>query len=409
MPLDATTIRRQFPFLTTRAKATPIIYLDSAATAQKPDCVIAAMTDALQTATGGVHRGMHPLSERATTLYESAREEVAHFIGAKPEEIIFTKNATESINLVARSFATSQLQRGDTIVLTLLEHHSNIVPWMQLAEEKNLHIRWIDIDDTGRLRMDQMEEALTDAQTKLLAITGQSNVLGVCPDLQTILSMARKHDVRTLVDAAQMIVHTPVDVRALHCDFLAFSGHKLYGPGGIGVLYAKEEILREMPPFLGGGSMIRTVDLTHFVADDPPHRFEAGTPPAAEAHALGAAIRWLTALPAEDRHAHEHLLLAHAMKRLQNIEGLHILGPQSAEDRRGLLSFTLEGVHPHDLTDLLGQQNICLRAGHHCAQPLHDRLGITASTRLSLGLYNTIEEIDTCANAIEEIKQAFEK
>ncbi len=409
MPLDTAAIRRQFPFLAPRVDGQTIVYLDSAATAQKPSCVIDALTEAMKTSTGGVRRGMHPLSERATTLYESARQEVARFIGAQPQEIIFTKNATESINLVARSYAASVLREGDVIVLTLLEHHSNIVPWLQLSEEKGIAIRWIDIDDAGRLRMDEMEEALSDPRTKLLAVTGQSNVLGVRPDLATVLPMAKSHGVRTLVDAAQRIVHTPVDVRALDCDFLAFSGHKLFGPDGIGVLYGRGELLRDMPPFLGGGSMIRTVDRAHFLPEDPPYRFEAGTPPAAEAHALAAAIRWLTALPLQDREAHAHTLLSHAIERLRRVKGLHLLGPGTADEQCGLISFTLNGVHPHDLTDLLGQRGICLRAGHHCAQPLHDRLGITASTRLSVGLYNTIEEIDTCVHAIEEIQQAFQQ
>lgn len=403
MSLDTTVLRRQFPFLTTGTDKQPIIYLDSAATAQKPACVIDALAETMRTATGGIHRGMHPLSQRATQRYETARSDIATYIGANPEEIIFTKNATESINLVAHSFAAAQLQRGDAIVLTLLEHHSNIVPWLQLQEEKGFELRWIDIDDAGRLRMDQMEEALSDKRTKLLAMTGHSNVLGVRPDLAAILTMAAQYDVRTLVDATQMIVHAPVDVRALNCDFLAFSGHKLYGPGGIGVLYGKETLLRTMPPFLGGGSMIRTVNQKNFLPDDAPHRFEAGTPPAAEAHALAVAMRWLQNIKETQRSTHEHALLAHAIQRLQTMEGLRLLGPANAEEQCGLVSFTLDGVHPHDLTDLLGQRGICLRAGHHCAEPLHKRLGITASTRLSLGLYNTIEEIDTCMDAIEEI------
>ncbi len=407
MACDVQAIRRQFPFLAPEAGTEPIVYLDTAATAQKPACVIDALAETMRTATGGVHRGMHPLSERATDLYESARAEVARFIRADPQEIVFTKNATEAINLVARSYAASQLKAGDAVVLTLLEHHGNIVPWLQLKQEKGIDLRWIDIDDAGTLRRDQVEEALADPRTKLLVITGQSNVLGVRPDLAAILPMARQRGVRTLVDAAQMIVHAPVDVRALGCDFLAFSGHKLYGPGGVGVLFAREELLREMPPFLGGGSMIRTVTQEGFAPADSPHRFEAGTPPVAEAHALAAAIRWLQSLEGTDRETHERTLLAHAIERLKAIRGLRLLGPGNAEEQSGLVSFHLDAVHPHDLTDLLGQQNICLRAGHHCAQPLHDRLGLHASTRLSLGLYNTTEEIDACADAIEAIRNAF--
>lgn len=369
------------------------MYLDSAATAQKPQAVI----DAIQTAYGSsanVHRGLHTFAERSTEQYEAARHVVQTFINAAhTDEVIFTSNTTFGTNLVARSFG-STLKKGDRIVLTLLEHHSNIIPWLQLQEEKGIDIEWIDIDDQGHLRMDEYTEALESGNVRLVSVSGQSNVLGTRASLKEMISMAHAAGARVLVDGAQLIAHTAVDVQDLDCDFFVFSGHKLYGPTGIGVLYGKRELLRSMPPFLGGGMMIKEVTTDGFTPADPPQKFEAGTPPVAEAIGLRAAVEWLQTMPMTDREVHEHALIVHAQSELQKIDGLHILGPTDSAQRSGVISFTIDGIHAHDLTDLLGQKGFALRAGHHCTQPLHDRLGVVASARLSVALYNTTNEID---------------
>lgn len=401
MSLDSQDLRRQFPFL--HQDPTPI-YLDSAASAQKPQAVIDAIEHAY-ISSANVHRGLHAFAEISTTNYEAARDTVRSFTNAAhSDEIIFTRNSTEGINLVARSFGSS-LKKGDRIILSLLEHHSNIVPWLQLKEERGIEIEWIDIDGEGHLRMDEYAEAISSGNVKLVSISGQSNVLGIRTPLKEIISMAHKAGARVLVDGAQLIAHTLVDVQDLDCDFFVFSGHKLYGPTGIGVLYGKRELLRSMPPFLGGGMMIREVTTEMFTPADPPQKFEAGTPPVSEAIGLRAAIEWLQTMPIQDREAHEHQLITHAHRELQKIEGLHILGPQNPAERSGVISFTIDGTHAHDLTDILGQKGFALRAGHHCTQPLHDHLGIVASTRLSVALYNTTEEIDALIPEIKNVKR----
>ncbi len=401
MSLDLIPLRRHFHFLSHLMEGKQIAYLDSAATAQKPQPVLDAMAHFYEEDNGNAHRGMHPLAERATVAFEGARETVRKFVNAKrTEEIVFTKNATESINLVARSWGMASLKRGDIVVLTKLEHHSNIVPWMQLKEMIGIVIEWIDIDDTGRLQLDQLRDVLKTGKAKLLCITGESNVLGVRPNLEEIIPSAHKNGCLVMVDAAQSIVHGPTDVQQLDCDFLAFSGHKLYGPTGIGVLYAKAEILRSMPPFLGGGMMIGDVRLDGFSAADIPHRFEAGTQPMAEAVGLAAAIEWLNTMKWNDIEEHERALLLHAREILQSVPGMKILGPGDAEDVRGCISFAVDGVHAHDLTEILGREGICLRAGHHCAQPLHDRLGIVASNRISFAVFNTTQELDLLPEAL---------
>ncbi len=391
MPLNVASIRRQFPFLTSHDGATPSVYLDSAATTQKPKAVLDAMQHFYEHDCGNVHRGMHRQTERATDAYEAARIAVQHFINAaQSEEIIFTKNCTEALNLVAHSWGRTFLKSGDTVALSILEHHSNIVPWLQLKEERNIDIRWLDLDNVDL------------SGVKLVSITGLSNVLGTAPDLPAIIAAAHRAGALVCIDAAQMVGHFPIDVQALDCDFLAFSGHKLYGPTGIGVLYCKRKLLESMPPFLGGGMMIRDVTQESFTAANIPARFEAGTPPIAEAVGLSAAIDWLTEFPWNDRTQHEQKLLATALTALQSIDGLTILGPDNPKDVRGCISFVLDGVHPHDLTELLGERGFSLRAGHHCAQPLHEHIGIAASTRLSVGIYNTEEEITSLASAIKE-------
>ena len=393
MALDVQAVRRQFSVFA--GKDAPL-YFDSAATAQTPDAVIEAMDEYYRTYCANVHRGMHALTERATLRYEEARKTVGAFINAKyPREIVFTKNCTESINLVARAWGEQNLRAGDAVLLSLLEHHSNIVPWLQLKERRNIAVEWMEIDDVGRLKMESLGKILGKGKVKLVAITGQSNVLGVRPDLQKIIRMAHDAGARTLVDAAQLIAHHPVDVQALGCDFLAFSGHKLYGPTGIGVLYGKRDLLEEMPPFLGGGMMIHEVKTDRFSPAEPPQRFEAGTPPIAQAIGLAAAIEWVKQFPWKEIETYERSLIRNALTLLGEVEGLTILGPKDADAISCCISFTADGVHPHDLTDILGQQQIAMRAGHHCAQPLHEKLGVPATTRLSIGMYNTAEELET--------------
>ena len=393
MALDVQAVRRQFSVFA--GKDAPL-YFDSAATAQTPDAVIEAMDEYYRTYCANVHRGMHALTERATLRYEEARKTVGAFINAKyPREIVFTKNCTESINLVARAWGEQNLQAGDTVLLSPLEHHSNIVPWLQLKERRNIAVEWMEMDDAGRLKMESLKKILGKGKVKLVAITGQSNVLGVRPDLQKIIRMAHDAGARTLVDAAQLIAHHPVDVQALGCDFLAFSGHKLYGPTGIGVLYGKRDLLEEMPPFLGGGMMIHEVKTDRFSPGEPPQKFEAGTPPIAQAIGLAAAIEWMKQFPWKDIETYERSLIQKALTLLGKVEGLTILGPKDADAISCCISFTADGVHPHDLTDILGQQQIALRGGHHCTQPLHERLNVPATTRLSIGMYNTAEELET--------------
>lgn len=395
MPLDLAQIRQQFPILNTPE----LVYLDNAATSQKPQVVLDAMTQYYRTSNANAHRGMHQLAEAATVAYEQARQTVADFIHCKPYELVFTKNCTESINLLAKSITW---QPGDAVVLTALEHHSNIVPWQQLAEH-DVEILWIDCDEQGQLNLNQLDEYLATNTVRLVSVTGLSNVLGVRPPLEIIIQKAHAAHTLVHIDAAQLIAHHPVDASTLDCDFLSFSGHKLYGPTGIGALYGKRNHLEQMQPFLGGGSMIQEVTTSGFTPAEIPLKFEAGSPPVAEAVGLATAIDWYTQFAWQDIETHETSLLQLAIKQLSTIDGLTILGtPESA-----CVSFTIDGVHPHDLTDVLGKQGVCLRAGHHCAQPLHDKLGIGASTRLSIGIYNTEQDIASCISTLTTVIQSF--
>ncbi len=396
-------LRRQFPILTHQIGSHPLVYLDSAATAQKPRAVSDAMTRFYEEENGNAHRGMHALAERATVALERARGTVQRFLGAAaPEEIVFTRNATEAINLV-----TISLSRGgmfadrNGIVLTELEHHSNIVPWQQLKERKNVEIDWAEIGDDGALAMDSLKRLLAAGAVKVVSVTGLSNVLGTRPPLDEIVDAAHEAGALVLVDAAQLAAHATVDVRAINCDFLVVSGHKLFGPSGVGALYAKADLLRSMPPFLGGGGMVQRVTKDGFVPADIPQKFEAGTQPIADAVGLAAAIDWMGTLDRRETHAHERRLLARAIDGLRSIPGIRILGPGDAKKIDGCVSFVADGVHSHDLTEVLGRRGVCLRAGNHCAQPLHARLGVTDSTRLSVAPYNTEEEIDLALTEIE--------
>jgi cysteine desulfurase/selenocysteine lyase len=400
MALDLTEIRSHF---TAFQEKEPPVYLDNAATAQTPDAVISAVDEYYQTYCANVHRGMHGLTERATLAYEDARRTVAVFLGAKyPSEIVFTKNCTESINLVARTWAEENLQKGDTVALSVLEHHSNIVPWQQLAARKGVELEWIGIDDEGNLQISELDAVLQTGKVKLVALTGLSNVLGTLPDIADIAKKAHDAGALLLLDAAQLAAHHKIDVQDVDCDFLALSGHKLYGPTGIGVLYAKRDLLREMPPFLGGGMMINEVTTDSFSAAESPSKFEAGTPPIAQAIGLKAAIEWLSKYSWEDIEAHEQSLLETCTQMLAAQEGVTIFGPKKAKHRSGCISFTVEAVHPHDLTDLLGQEGIALRAGHHCTQPLHKHLGVPATSRVSFGIYNSVQEIDALEKGMQQ-------
>jgi cysteine desulfurase/selenocysteine lyase len=406
-PIDA--LRADFPALGQQVHpGARLVYLDNAATALKPWPVIRAVQAYDAEYPANVHRGLHVLSERATEAYEGARAIVARFLGAESEEeIVFTRGTTESVNLVARSWGQTFLKPGDEILLTVLEHHSNLVPWQVLARERGLVLKFADITDDGRLDMQSYEDQLTN-RTRLVAITAMSNVLGTIPPLAEVVNLARHQGARVLVDAAQAVVHEPIDVTALDLDFVAFSGHKLYGPTGVGVLYARRELLEAMPPMLGGGSMVARVTLTDAEWTEVPWKFEAGTPPIAQAIGLGAAITYLAGLDATALRTHERDLTEHAHRRLAELSGVRILGP-APEHKGGILGLDVEGVHPHDLAQLLDRHGVAIRAGHHCAMPLHERLGIVASARASLALYNTRDDIDRLAEAITAAQRVMRR
>jgi cysteine desulfurase/selenocysteine lyase len=414
-------VKRDFPIF---HKHPNLIYLDSAATALKPQAVLDKMAEYYTLYSTNVHRGLYPLAEQATEEYEKARATVAHFLNAEPNEIVFTRSATEAINLVAYSFArnflnptsprlrgvdASKLQRsgvnkGQAIVITEIEHHSNIVPWYLISTEQDLKLIWWPVEEAGTLNLGVLQGILKDQKVGLVAVTGMSNVLGTLPDIASIVKTAHKAGAKVLVDAAQLAVHGPIDVKAQDVDFLALTGHKLYGPTGIGVLYGKSELLDAMPPFEGGGEMIREVRKEEITFNEIPHKFEAGTPPIAQAIGLGAAIKYLESLGWKAVQKHGRVIAEYAMEKLSAIDGLRIFGPK---ERGPLVSFVLEGVHPHDLGTLLGEENIAVRAGHHCAMVLHSRLGIPATTRASFGVYTTKDDIDRLVIALKAISERF--
>jgi cysteine desulfurase / selenocysteine lyase len=400
MALDVHAIRAQFPIL---VREPDLAYLDSAATSQKPAAVLDAMREYHETSVGSVHRSMHALSERATEAYEGSRGVVREWLNARyADEIVFTKNATEAINLAAFSWAKKHLKKGDAVILSPLEHHSAVIPWMMLRQQLGIRLEWIGVDGDGGFDLTALQKHLKKKETKLWAVSGMSNVFGSVPPLNQLLQLAKHESVTTLVDASQLAAHAPIDVQDLKCDFLAFSGHKVHGPEGIGVLYGRREILETLPPFLGGGQMIREVRPTGFTPADPPYRFEAGTQNIAGAIGLAAAIRWSQQFFWEDRFAHEQQLLSILLEDLHSIPGLTILGPQTADKRLGCVSLTMESAHAHDLAEVLGSKGICVRAGNHCAQPLHEMLGIPASLRISLAMHTTEEEVRRVKPALEE-------
>jgi len=403
---DRTTeLRNDFPILQrVLPNGKPLVYLDNAASSQKPEIVIRSMDDYYRRYNANVHRGVHTLSEEATEAFEVAREKVAKFIQApSARQIIFTRGATESINLVAHTWGRANLGPGDEVLITEMEHHANIVPWQIVQEQLGFTLRYVPITDHGLLDLDNLPELLTE-RTKLFCFTHASNVLGTVNPVQELVAAARAVGAKVLIDGAQSVPHMPVDVQVLDADFFAFSGHKMCGPTGIGVLYGKRELLEAMPPLMGGGDMIREVKLTGSKWNSVPFKFEAGTPAIAEAIGLGAAIDYLQQVGMEWIHAHEQEITRYAYERMAEVEGLRILGP---EQRGGLIAFTLEGVHPHDISAILDRSGVAVRAGHHCAQPLHDRLGIHASARASFYLYNTREEVDVLVEALHKAQDVF--
>ncbi len=406
LPLDPREIRKDFPVLDQDVNGHPLAYLDNAATSQRPSPVVRAVEEFYDRYNANVHRGIHKLSEEASEMYENARAKVAEFIGAPNERtLIYTRNSTESINLVAYSWGMANLKPGDEVLVTEMEHHANLVPWQLLCQRTGATYRYIPIDDTGHLRLDLLDELLTE-RTKLFAFTAASNVLGTINPVKELVAAAHRVGALALVDAAQAAPHIPIDVQEWDCDFLAFSGHKMLGPTGIGFLYGKEEILDSMPPFMAGGDMIREVHIDSATWNDLPWKFEAGTPNIAGAIGMGVAVDYLRKLGMDKIHAQEQALIGYAMERLAEVPGLTMYGPP-ADERGGLVAFTVEGIHPHDLASILDAYGVAVRAGHHCAQPVHDHFGIPATARASFYIYNTPEEADALVNALMEARKLF--
>jgi cysteine desulfurase / selenocysteine lyase len=405
LTLDITKIRTDFPILSREVYGKPLVYLDNAASAQKPQVVLDAMMNSMTREYANVHRGLHYLSNTATQAFEDARESVRKFLNAaSKDQIIFTRNATDAINLVAQSYGGMVLGEGDEIVLSILEHHSNIVPWHFHRERKGAVIKWAPIDDEGNFLLEEYAKLLT-ARTKIVAITMMSNALGTITPVEDIIKLAHDKGIPVLLDASQMAVHGSIDVQALDADFLVFTGHKTYGPTGIGVLYGKAELLKKMPPYQGGGEMISEVTEAGVTYNDPPHRFEAGTPAIVEAIGLGAALDYMGTIGARSIAEHEKALLGHAMERLSKINSLRIFG--KATHKGPIISFTMEGAHAHDVATVIDRQGVAVRAGTHCTQPLLQRFGVTATCRASFAMYNTHEEVDKLADALISAQRIF--
>lgn len=404
--LNVSALREDFPILHQMVNGHALVYLDSTATSQKPESVIRAMDEYYRQYNANVHRGVYSLAERATTAYEDARKKVQKFINAKSyREIIYTRNATEGLNLIAYAWGRKNIGAGDEIVSTLIEHHSNIVPWQLLAKEKGATLNFIGVDDQARLRPEEIEKLITP-RTKLVAATMMSNVAGTITPIKQIIERAHSVGAVVVVDGAQAVPHMPIDVQALDMDFLAFSGHKMLGPF-VGILYGKRALLEAMDPFLGGGDMIREVHLSDSKWNDLPYKFEAGTPAICEAVGLGAAVDYLVELGMENVRAHEIELTKYALEKMAGVSGLGIVGPRKAEERGGVIAFDIPGVHPHDVAQIFDSEGICVRAGHHCAMPLHEYYGLAATTRASFYVYNIPDEIDQLVKTIGKVQQIF--
>jgi cysteine desulfurase/selenocysteine lyase len=413
---DVDVIRKDFPILSRQVHGVPLVYLDSANTSQKPQIVLDALQDYYAQHNANVARAVHTLGSEATTMFEAARDKVAAFINApRRDEVIFTKNSSEALNLVAYALSNAttfpgaerfRVGPGDNIVVTEMEHHSNIVPWQLLALRTGAEFRYIPIDEDGRLVEEAIDERIDD-RTKVVAFVHQSNALGTINPVDRLVGRARAVGALTVVDASQSAPHLPLDVQELGADFVAFTGHKLYGPTGVGVLWGRYELLAELPPFLGGGEMIETVDMTGTTYAEPPHRFEAGTPMIAEAVGLGVAIDYLTGIGMHNVREHERELTAHALEALSGIPDLRIIGPNTPKNRGATISFTMKGIHPHDVSQLLDEQGIAVRAGHHCARPVCLRYGIPATTRASFGIYTTMDEVDALVDGLSKVRELF--
>jgi cysteine desulfurase/selenocysteine lyase len=406
---DVARIREDFPILGRHlAGDLPLVYLDSANTSQKPESVIRAIDEHYRSHNANVARAMHQLGAEASAAFELARDKVAGFIGApNRDEVVFAKNASEALNLVARVLGDSgRIGPDHEIVITEMEHHSNIVPWQQLSQRTGASLRWFGVTDEGRLDLDNIDELITE-QTAVVSLTWVSNMLGTINPLETVIAKAHSVGALVVVDASQAVPQLPVDVAALGADFVAFTGHKMVGPTGIGVLWGRYDLLAELPPFLGGGEMIETVTMAESTYAPPPARFEAGTPPIAQAVGLGAAVDYLSAIGMHNIAAHEQEITAYALGALQEIDGLTVVGPKEAVQRGGAVSFTLDGIHPHDVSQLLDSRGVAVRAGHHCAKPAHLRFGVQSTTRASFYLYTTEQEIDALVDALHHTKKYF--
>ncbi len=406
-PIDVARVRQDFPILSREVHGKPLVYLDNSATTQRPESVIDAMSNFYRTANANVHRGVHRLSEEATDAYEGARNKVAAFINAdSARSIIFTRNTTEAVNLVAHGWARRHLRQGDEVLLTVMEHHSNLVPWQMLAQERGCKLRFLDIDESGHLQLDHLDEVLNE-HTRLVALTHVSNVLGTTNAIPTIACAAHSVGAKVFVDGAQGVPHGPVDVQALDCDFYAYSPHKALGPLGIGVLWGRRDVLEEMDPFLGGGEMIRDVTLERSTWAAVPHKFEAGTPSVADAVGLGASIDYLENLGMAAIRQHEVKINEYLLPKLRELPWLTVYGPKDPHGRCGLASFNDNQIHAHDLGTILDQHGIAIRAGHHCAKPLMRRLGVMATARASFYIYNDLDEVDLLIEALIEARKVF--
>lgn len=402
---DINAIRDQFPILSREVYGKPLVYLDNGASAQKPKCVLEAVRQSYEEEYANVHRGLHYLSNTATQKFEDARESVRAFIKApSTDQIVFTANATDALNLVAQSFGGMVIGEGDEIVLSIMEHHSNIVPWNFHRENKGAVIKWSPVDDEGNFLIEEFENLLTE-RTKIVAITHMSNALGTIVPIKEVVRIAHERGIPVVVDGSQSAVHLDIDVVDLDCDFYIFTGHKTYGPSGIGVLYGKKEHLEAMPPYRGGGEMISDVTLDGVTYADPPHRFEAGTPAITQAIGLGAALDYMASIGPQNIMAHENELLVYATERLSAINSLKIIG--TAQNKGSIVSFAMEGAHAHDISTIIDRSGVAVRAGTHCAQPLLERFGVTSTCRASFAMYNTLEEVDKLAEALEKAREFF--
>jgi len=400
-------LRNDFPIFKKKINGKDLVYLDNASTTQKPYSVIESITDFYSNYNSNIHRAVYQLAEEATELYEQSRKKIANFINVRPEEIIFTRNTTESINLIAHSWARSNLKKGDVITITEIEHHSNIVPWQILCQEIGTRLEYVGIDESGFLDVEYLIELISSRKVKLVSISHMSNVLGTIVPIERIIKTAHQYDIPVIVDGAQSVPHMPVDAKNLDCDFLVFSAHKMLGPTGVGVLYAKKELLEKMKPFMGGGDMIKEVFKFHTNYNEVPYKFEAGTPNIADVVGFGAAVDYLEKIGMENIRKHEIYLTEYALESMQSLKYITIYGPMDSKFRGGVISFNIADIHPHDLATIMNDHGIAIRSGHHCAQVLMQRLDVPATSRASFYIYNTKEEIDKFVNAIKEAGRIF--